>query len=444
MKIELSGHYNIRRLVLTSIPLVGMMIATSIYNVVDGLFVANFAGTTAFASINIIWPAIALMSALGLMIGSGGSALVSKTLGEGNKPKAQSVFTQLIILGTLLGISIAVLFFILMKPIVLALGAEGEMVMLAVRYGRIVVLALPFFILQMAFQSFFMTAEKPELGTFTSIICGILNIALDALFIIVLKWGVIGAATATAVSLTVGGLYPVCFFASKRNQTHLQFAKTGRIDWKSIIKSCTNGLSEYVGNIALSIVSIGYNIQLMRYIGQGGVSAYGIIMYVAFIFGAVTIGFNMCATQIIAYNYGAENKAELRSLLKKSLWITAATSLIMTGLAELSAPWLSSVFVGHDESLRALTERAIRIYMLCYIPCGFNVFCSAWFTALNNGIISAISSFVRTLVLELAAVFIMPSIFGIDGIWASVCVAEGLALILTFSLIFGFRHRYQY
>lgn len=440
--MQLSGHYSVRRLAITSIPMIGMMIITSIYSIVDGFFVANFAGTTEFAALNIVWPAIAIVSAAGLMIGTGGSALVSKTLGEGDVEKADTIFTQLVRVCIELGIVTAVLLFIFMKPVVLALGAEGKMIPLAVTYGRIVVVAMPLFIVQMAFQSFYMTAERPELGTWMSILCGVLNIALDAVFIIGFGWGLTGAALATAISIAAGGIYPLVFFSSRRNNTHLQFVKTETRDWKSILKSCSNGMSEYVGNVALSVVSIGYNIQLMKYIGENGVSAYGIIMYVGFIFGAVFIGYNLCVSQVIAYNYGAGNKEELKSLLLKSLGLIAVTGVVLTSIAELTAPLLASVFVGYDPELCALTEHALRIYMLSFLLCGFNFFCSAWFTALNNGLVSAVAAFTRTMVFELTTVFVLPSIIGIDGIWSSVCVAEALAFIMACSLIWAFRKRY--
>lgn len=442
MKVELAGHYTVRRLVMTSLPPIAMMIITSIYSIVDGYFVSNFAGSTEFAALNIVWPAIALISAIGLMIGTGGSALVSKTFGEGDPDKACSIFTHLIRISLEVGVLVTVLLFIFMKPAVIALGAEGAMIPLAVTYGRIVVLSMPLFILSMAFQSFYMTAERPELGTRMSIICGVLNIALDAIFIIGFGWGLTGAALGTTIALAAGGLYPLIFFASKRNRTHLKFVKVRGRDWKSILKSCTNGMSEYVGNVALNVVSIGYNLQLMKYIGEDGVSAYGIIMYIGFVFGAVFIGYNLCVSQVIAFNFGAGDRKELRSLFRKSLMLVGVAGVIMTAIAEVGAPALSRIFVGYDAGLCELTQHALRIYMLSFLLCGFNMFCSAWFTALNNGLVSALAAFVRTLVFELATVIILPSLVGIDGIWCSVCVAEVLAFILACCLFGGFRKRY--
>lgn len=442
MKIELSGHYTAGRLIKACMPTVAMMIVTSVYSMVDGFFVSNYAGSTAFAAMNIVWPALAMLSAIGLMIGTGGSALVSKTLGEGDKLRASRLFTMLVLFAILLGILLTIVTFIFMRPLVIFLGAEGEMISKAVMYGRIVIISMPAFILQMTFQSFYMTAEKPELGTMMSIVCGCINIALDAIFVVWFSWGLAGAAAATALSLFVGGIYPLWYFSSRKNTTHLRFTHFSGIDWKAIGRTCTNGMSEYIGNIALNVVSIAYNLQLMKYIGKNGVSAYGIIMYVGFIFAAVFIGYNLCSSQLIAFNFGAGNKTELRSLLKKSLLIIGLEGIVLTLLAEVSAPVLAEIFISYDPDLCELAVRALRIYMLSFLICGFNMFCSAWFTALNNGMVSAVAAFVRTLVFELGAVLLVPSLMGIDGIWMSVNIAEVLALILSAGLFITTRKRY--
>jgi len=420
------------------------MVVASVYSIVDGLFVSNFAGSTAFAAMNIVWPGLQILSALGLMVGTGGSALVSKTLGEGDRDKACRIFTMLTRLAMASGIVIAVFSFIFMRPIVMALGAERDMVQMAVVYGRIVIVVLPLFIIQLMFQPFFMVAEKPELGTLVSFICGVTNILLDALFVWVLKMGLVGAALGTALSLAVGGLFPLLWFLSRRNKTHLRIMKNVRTEWGHIGKTCTNGVSEYVGNLALSIVSICYNLQLMRYIGENGVSAYGILMYIGFIFSAVFFGYNIGVSQIISFNYGAENTAELRSLLRKSLVLVGSGGLIMTGIAEASAVPLARFFVGYDSEICTLTVHALRIYMLSFLLCGFNMFASAWFTALNNGIVSAVAAFARTLIFELACVFILPACFGVEGIWCSVNVAEICAFILATILVLSFGRRYGY
>ena len=440
----MEGHYGYRRILKELWPMVLMLMVTSVYSIVDGWFISNFAGSTAFASMNIIWPAIAIISALGLMVGAGGSALVSKTFGEGDDERANHIFTMLTRLTFDAGAVISALLIIVMKPLAAALGAEGEMVRLAVIYGRILTAALPVYMLQMALQPFYMVAGRPELGTMTSIACGLTNIALDALFVAGFGWGLTGAAITTAASFIVGGCIPVAFFASKRNNTPVKFLADSPFEGQAIGQSLSNGLSEFVGNISFNIVGICYNLQLMKYIGENGVSAYGVLMYVGFIFGSVFIGYNMGISQVISYKYGAGDKAELRSLLRKSCALVAVAGVVITVAVELLAPLLSRLFVGYYPALRDLTTYALHIYMISFLICGFNMFASAWFTALNNGPVSAVISFTRTLVFELGCVFALPAIFGIDGIWTAVNVAEVLALILSAALVFGLRKRYGY
>lgn len=420
-----------------------MMIIVSVYSIVDGYFISNWAGSDAFAGMNLIWPPIAVVGAIGLMVGTGGSALVSKTFGEGHPEEARRIFTMMIRLTVIAGVILGTICFILMPWLAKVLGADEAMIPHAILYGRILIIVLPAYMLQMAFQPFFMVAERPHFGTALSILSGVTNIILDALFVAVFSWGLTGAALASCAGILLNAGIPIWFFSSKRNKTQLSFVPT-RLDWKKILKSCSNGISEFVGSIALSVVSMCYNWQLMRYIGANGVSAYGIIMYLGFIFAAIFIGYNMGVSQIIAYNYGAGNKPELRSLLKKSLVIIGLVGVVITALAELSADVIADIFVGYDAELRDLTAYATRVYMLSFLICGFNMFCSAWFTSLNNGIISAIGAFVRTLVFEFACVFILPMLFGIEGIWVAVNVAELLSLFLTISLIIGFRKRYGY
>ena len=343
----MEGHYGYRRIMRETWPMVLMIIVTSVYSIVDGWFISNYAGSTAFASMNIIWPAVAIISALGLMVGAGGSALVSKTFGEGDTERGNHTFTMLIRLTFIAGVVISAVFFAVMRPVAVALGAEGEMVRLAVIYGRILTAALPVYMLQLALQPFCMTAGRPELGTATSIACGLTNIVLDALFVAGFGWGLTGAAVATAASFLVGGAIPTVYFASRRNTTPLRFVKDSPEDWPAIGQSLSNGLSEFVGNISFNIVGICYNLQLMKYIGENGVSAYGVLMYVGFIFGSVFIGYNMGISQVVAFKYGAGDRAELRSLLRKSCALIAVASLLITAVIELFAHQISSVFVGY-------------------------------------------------------------------------------------------------
>ncbi len=416
-----------------------MVLITSIYSIVDSFFISNFAGKSGFAAINLIWPAMMMLGSLGLMVGSGGGALVAKVKGEGYGEKANRIFTMLVRFATQLGLLLGVLFAVFTPTIARWLGADEGMMHECVIYGRLCMIGLPGFVLQMAFQSFYMAAERPQLGTIMSIVSGVINIALDALFVWAMRWGVAGAAVATAVAQLVGGIFPLVYFSSKRlNRGSLTMLRHTRVIWPYIGKACSNGLSEYVSNIAMSIVSICYNLQLMRFLGEDGVAAYGVVMYIAFVYAAVFIGYNIAITPIIGYHYGARDIDEQQSLFRKSLVIIGITGVVMTGLAEVFSGGYARLFVGYDESLTALTTKATRLYMLCFLICGWSMFASSLFTGMQNGLISAIAALARSMVFELSCVWILPAIMGIDGIWIAVDVAEFLTLILCGVLVWRY------
>ena len=419
------------------LPSIGMVLVTSIYSIVDGFFVANYAGKTGFAAINLTFPAIMMIGSLGLMIGSGGAALVAKIKGEGYPQKADRVFTMLVQFGLAVGVVMGVLLAVAAPAVARWLGADEPMMEECVTYIRLNMIGMPGFVLQCAFQSFYMAAERPQLGTLMSVVAGVINIVLDAILVWWLGLGVAGAAVATAAGCTVGGLFPVFYFSSRRNRGTLHI-KPSRFMWPYIGKACSNGLSEYVGSIAMNIVTMCYNLQLMHYLGEDGVSAYGVVMYIAFIFAAVFIGYNIGITPIIGYHYGAGDVHEQRSLFFKSLTIIGVLGVLMTLSSELFAGPLARVFVGYDEALTALTIRAMRLYMLAFLISGINMFVSALFTGLNNGVVSAVAAFTRTLVFELACVWLLPALFGIDGIWFSWGIAEVLSLLLATFLIIRF------
>ena len=450
MKISLDGHNSYRRLILSSIPSIAMILVGSIYSVVDGLFVSNVVGTTAFAALNVIWPAVMLVGALGLMVGVGGSALVSKIMGEGDRERASLVFSMLIKFVIVLSLIFMVPMLILMEPLARLLGAEGEMVHQCVIYGRICTLGLPAFMLQMAFQSFYMTAEKPHLGTVMSIVCAVTNMVLDALFILVFRWGLAGAAAGSMIACGVGGFFPLWYFTSRRNTSSLRLVESSPgqkwLDFEKepLLKACSNGLSEYVGNISFNILAICYNLQLLRMMGENGVAAYSIILYYGYMCAAVFFGYNIAVTPIIGYNYGADNRYELKSLLRHSLVVLLAFGGVMTILAEIFAEPAARLFVGYDAELTALSAHAFRLSMLSFVIAGVNLFFSAWFTGLNNGKVSAVLSFIRNLVLELGFVFLLPALLGPDGIWLAVDAADLVCLILGIGLILKYRKRYGY
>lgn len=444
MSIKLSDHFGYKKLIKFTLPTVAMMIVTSIYSVVDGFFVSNFAGKTPFAAINLIMPVLMILGTVGFMFGTGGTALVAMTYGEGNKEKANSYFSLLVYTAFLLGIIFAVLGFVFIRPIAVLLGAEGALLENCVLYSRIILLALPFYILQMMFQSFFVAAEKPNLGLIVTISSGATNMILDAVLVISLpqEYKLAGAAAATAISQTVGGIIPLFYFFRK-NSSFLRLGKT-QFNGKAIIKACANGSSEFMSNISMSVVGMLYNSQLMKFAGENGIAAYGVMMYVSMIFAAVFVGYSVGTAPVVSYHFGAGNSPELKGLLKKSLIIIAVFGVGMVAAAELTAAPLSKFFVGYDKELYELTASGFRIFAISFLFMGFGIFISGFFTALNDGATSAIVSFLRSLVFQSAAVMLLPAIFKIDGIWISVVVAELAALAVGFAFLIAKKKKYNY
>lgn len=442
MKIKLSDHFTYSKLLRFVFPSIIMMVFTSIYGVVDGLFVSNFAGKTAFASINLVMPFVMILGGIGFMIGTGGTALVSKVLGEGKKEKANEIFTMMIIFTLLLGALLSVIGVISMPWVSKFLGATEEMMADCVLYGRIVTGFTVAFMLQNVFQSFLIAAEKPKLGLLATVLAGITNMSLDAIFIIVFKWGVAGAAIATGLSQCVGGIFPLIYFLRK-NSSLLRLTKT-KLEIKPILNACGNGSSELMSNISSSVVSMIYNFQLMKYVGEDGVSAYGVLMYVQFIFVAIYIGYAIGCAPITGYHFGARNHNELKNMLRKSSFLSAVSGVVLTILAiALSSP-LAKLFVGYDEELYELTRHAFRLFAYSFLLAGFNIFTSSFFTALNNGAVSAAISFMRTLIFQTSSVLILPIFLGVDGIWWAITVAEIFAFILSLIFLFAKRKKYNY
>ncbi|MDE6915787.1 MAG: MATE family efflux transporter [Lachnospiraceae bacterium] len=429
MKIQLSDHFTYPRLLRFVLPSIVMMIFTSIYGVVDGLFVSNYVGKTPFAAVNLIMPFLMIMGAVGFMFGTGGSAVVSQALGEGKPARANQYFSMMVYVVIGSGIVLTLVGLLFLGPIAAAFGAAGQMLDNCVVYGRIILCTLTAFMLQNVFQSFLVTAERPQLGLAVTVAAGVTNMVLDFVFIAVFRWGIAGAAAATAASQLIGGLIPLFYFL-RPNTSRLQLVKT-RLDVRILGKTCINGSSELMTNISMSLVNILYNFQLMRYIGEDGVAAYGIIMYVSFIFAAIFIGYSIGSAPVIGYHYGAGNHAELKGLFRKSLCLIALWNILLTALAVLTAQPLAQIFVGYDVGLTALTKRALCLYSLSFLVMGVNIFGSAFFTALGNGVVSAAVSFLRTLVFQVAAVLLLPLMLGLDGIWLAIVAAELLALAVT-------------
>lgn len=442
MKIQLSDHFTYSKLLRFVFPSIVMMVFTSVYGVVDGLFVSNFAGKTAFAAVNLVMPFIMILGGMGFMIGTGGTALVARVLGEGNPQKANRYFSMLVYLTIAMGVALSVIGIVFMRPVAALLGATEDMIGDCVLYGRIVIGFTTAFMLQNVFQSFLVAAEKPKLGLAATVAAGLTNAALDALFIAGFGWETAGAALATGISQCVGGLLPFFYFLSPKAGP-LRLVRT-KWEFKPIARALANGSSELMSNLSTSIVSMVYNFQLLSYIGEDGVSAYGVLMYVQFIFVAIFIGYSIGSAPIVGYHFGRQNRAEMKNMLKKGTTLMGVSGILLTMLAMLLAAPLAKLFVGYDAGLCELTRHAFVLFSFSFLLAGFNIFVSGYFTALNNGAVSAAISFLRTLVFQTGAVLILPHLFGVDGIWWAITAAEVFACGISIAFLFGKRKQYGY
>lgn len=444
MSIQLSDHFTYRKLIRFTMPSIAMMIFTSIYGVVDGFFVSNFAGKTAFSAVNLIMPFLMITATVGFMFGTGGTAIVAKALGEGKKEKANEYFSLFVYIAFVLGVIFAVSGIIFIRPISVLLGAKGELLENCVVYARINLLALPFYVLQLLFQGFFPAAEKPQLGLVVTIFAGATNMILDAVLVIFLpqEYKLAGAAIATAMSQIAGGVIPLFYFFRK-NSSILQLGKT-TFDRRIILKACTNGSSEFMSNISMSLVGMLYNIQLLKYAGENGVAAYGVMMYVSMIFSAAFIGYSVGIAPVISYHNGAGNYRESKGLLRQSLIIISILGIGMVTAAEMTAFPLAQIFVGYDAELLKLTVSGFRVFALSFVFMGFAIFSSGFFTALNDGLTSALISFLRTLVFQVASVLLLPLIWEIDGVWISIVAAEAMAVIISAIFLVVKQKKYHY
>ena len=442
-KIQLSDHFTYGKLLRFTLPSIVMMVFTSIYSVVDGFFISNFAGKTAFAALNLIWPFLMILGGMGFMIGTGGTALVSRYLGAGQKERARRYFSMLVEFTAVLGLILTAIGLIFMEPIARFLGATGEMIPDCVLYGRIVIAFNVAFMFQNVFQSFLVAAEKPRLGLVATVSAGVTNMVLDALLVGVFRWGLAGAALATGLSQTVGAVIPMVFFLNRENGSALHFSFTP-MEAHPLLQACGNGASELMSNISGSIAAMVYNFQLLKFLGEDGVSAYGVIMYVGFIFVAIFVGYSIGSAPIISFHFGAENREELKNMFRKSYLLMAVWGIAMALAAYLLAGPLAKLFVGYDRELCELTVHAMRLHCLAFLFTGANIFTSALFTALNDGTVSAAVSFARSMVLQIATVLLLPGLMGPDGLWLAALATDTCALVMDICVLAGNRKKYGY
>ena len=442
MNIKLSDHFTYKKLFRFTLSPIIMMVFTSIYGVVDGFFVSNYVGKNSFAAINLIMPFLMIIGGMGFMVGTGGSALTAKTLGEGDNKRANAYFTMIVKFTVILGIILSVFGIVFIRPIAHFLGADSEMIGECIVYGRVILVFNIAFMLQNVFQSFLVTAEKPRLGLVATVAAGVTNMVLDALFIAGFKWGVAGAAAATGISQVVGGILPLIYFLKPNNS--LLRLTSAKLKAKPLLSACANGSSELMSNISSSLVSMLYNFQLMRLAGKNGVATFGVLMYVQFIFIAISIGYAIGSAPIISYHYGAKNHDELKNMLRRSTVLMSISGIVLMLAAQLLAAPLAHIFVGYDAELLQMTTQAFRCFAFSFVLSGMNIFASSFFTALNNGGISAAISFLRTLIFQTLSVIILPICFGINGIWWANTSAEIFAFVISLVFIIANRKKYNY
>ncbi len=443
MRIQLSDHFSYGKLIRFTLPSITMMIVTSIYSVVDGYFISNFVGKTAFASVNLIIPYLQILGGVGAMLGIGGSALTAKTLGEGDIPRARRYFTMMVYLMIAAGVLFGAIGAIFLRPMAYVFGATDDMIGDIMVYGNTCMVFIVAFVVQYGVQSFLIVAEQPKLGLYATLLAGFTNMLLDFLFTAVFKWGVFGAALATGLSQTVGAGMPLLWFLSRSNNSALHFTRT-RIELGAILKASANGSSEMMSSVSASITGILYNLQLMKYAGEDGVAAYGVVMYAAFIFLGIFVGYSTGSAPVMGYHYGAQNHAEIKNVLKKSLTLLAASAVVLTALAMLFARTLSKLFIGYDANLLEMTTHAFTICSIPFLFMWFNIYTSSFFTALNDGAVSAAISFMRALVLPVICILALPAIWQLDGVWYSMVASELLGVFVSLWFMLRKRKKYHY
>ena len=443
MRIQLSDHFSYGKLIRFTLPSITMMIVTSIYSVVDGYFISNFVGKTAFASVNLIIPYLQILGGVGAMLGIGGSALTAKTLGEGDIPRARRYFTMMVYLMVAAGVLFGAIGAIFLRPMAYVFGATDDMIGDIMVYGNTCMVFIVAFVVQYGVQSFLIVAEQPKLGLYATLLAGFTNMLLDFLFTAVFKWGVFGAALATGLSQTVGAGMPLLWFLSRSNNSALHFTRT-RIELGAILKASANGSSEMMSSVSASITGILYNLQLMKYAGEDGVAAYGVVMYAAFIFLGIFVGYSTGSAPVMGYHYGAQNHAEMKNVLKKSMTLLAASAVVLTALAMLFARTLSKLFIGYDANLLEMTTHAFTICSIPFLFMWFNIYTSSFFTALNDGAVSAAISFMRALVLPVICILALPAIWQLDGVWYSMVASELLGVFVSLWFMLRKRKKYHY
>ena len=419
-----------------------MMLFTSMYGVVDGLYLSHFSGKEAFAAITLIIPLPLLIGAWAYMIGAGGSAVIAKAIASDRQKDANEYFSFLVLISVLGSILLAGIGEIFLEPCAKLLGANDEMLPFCMTYGRILIAAVPLYVLQNVFQSFLTVAEHPKIGLAINLVSAFLNMALNFVFIRITNEVVTAVALATVVSQFVGGITPFVFFVRSKSTT-LRFGRP-HMPMSLLGPVFANGVSEFVSEIFHPLASVMYNYKLMELTGLNGVAAYGVLMNVGFLFGSVFLGFAVGSAPLFTYKYEREDHDELHSLFIKSTISVVLMGFLLYGVACMIEGPFAAEFFGGDELLITMTEEAFALHSLSYMVMGLAVFASAFFTAIHDSRVSFLISFLRTLLFEVLAILLLPMLFDLNGVWAASLTSEVLTLLVTVGLLISKKEKYQY
>lgn len=441
MTNSIAQKFNVFTLLKFAFPTMVMMVFMSLYTIVDGIFVSRLVGSNALSAVNIVYPVISLLIACGIMLSTGGSAIVARQMGEKREQEARENFSMLAVVSVLTGIVILVLGLMFLEPICRILGGTPVLLEDCKIYLGVLLGFGPLTMLQMLFQTFFVTAGKPGLGLGLTLTGGVVNMVLDYVFMGPMQMGVLGAALATGLGQAIMAVAGVVYFLKVKG--NLYFVKPvfrGNI----LLQSCGNGSSEMVSNLSTAVVTFLFNITMLKLAGEDGVAAITIVLYGQFLFTALYLGFSMGVAPVVSFNYGNQNHAQLKRIYKICIGFILGSSVFILGIALLFSEPIVGIFTGEENHTYELAVEGFFQFSFNYLFAGINIFASALFTSLSNGKISAIISFCRTFVFITVSIVLLPRVMGITGVWLSVPLAELVTLFISITYLKGQKEVYHY
>lgn len=418
------------------------MVFMSLYTMVDGVFVSRFAGTAALSAVNIVYPMVSVVVAVGVMLATGGSAIIAKRMGEGKPEQARQNFSYLILAGVLIAVGMAALALVFLKPLLHLLGARGALFELCYAYALPLVFFIPSGILQMLFQTLLVTAGRPMLGLTVTVLGGVANIVLDYLFIVPLQMGIAGAAIATGIGFSIPAVFGLLYFALRRSGPLCFVRPKG--GGKMLLRCCANGSSEMVTNMSTAVTTFLFNLLMMRYAGEDGVASITIVLYTQYLMTAVYMGYATGTAPVFSFHHGSRNGEQLRRLFRISMGFIALCSVATFALALVFAKQVVVIFTPAGSPVFEMALYGFRLFSGSFLFAGVGIFASAMFTAFSDGKVSAAISFLRTFAFIVLALLLLPLAMGLDGVWLAVPLAEVLGFGVSLFFLYRKKKRYCY